>query len=202
MESQALREGRRGRARRWGDLSAPPQVRRSHRFTVNDQTGHQGSAAGQIVYGAATTGHVVRPMGRRDRHLAFVHALAAQERIIVVRNAERLTAEAAGQLQWLHLRPGKQFSLYLIGDTNVGAALHRDHLLYDDIATTVEIRPLVDTVLRLEIASRPPWCSRSGVCGRAVSGSGASSGGAWRCQRGDLVSGHVVDPAPPRLAGQ
>ena len=44
-------------------------------------------------------------MGRRDRHLAFVHALAAQERIIVVRNADRLTAEAAGQRQWLHARP-------------------------------------------------------------------------------------------------
>lgn len=78
----------------------------------------------------------------------------------------------------------------------------RDPLLYDEIATTVEMRPLVDTVLCLEIASRPPLVFAVSRLREGCQRPGASSGGAGCCQRGDLISGHVVDPAPLRLAGQ
>ncbi|RYP86866.1 hypothetical protein EKO23_07790 [Nocardioides guangzhouensis] len=80
----------------------------------------------------------------RDMQDDLVEALAEQPRIVVVRHAERLTAEAAGQLQWLHDRPDATWALILIGDSTVGTALQRDPLLAHAITGTVEVRPLAD----------------------------------------------------------
>ena len=90
----------------------------------------------------ATIAHDDLPL--RDMQDDLVDVLAQHPRVIVVRHAERLTAEAAGQLQWLHDRPGAQWSLILIGDTTVGTALQRDPLLAHAITGTVEVRPLTD----------------------------------------------------------
>jgi hypothetical protein len=90
----------------------------------------------------ATVAHDDLPL--RDMQDDLVDVLAQSPRVIVVRHAERLTAEAAGQLQWFHDRPGAQWSLILIGDTTVGSALQRDPLLAHAITGTVEVRPLTD----------------------------------------------------------
>lgn len=83
----------------------------------------------------------------RDLQDDLVEALAEQDRIIVMRHAERLTNEAAGQLQWLHDHPDTRFALILIGDESVGRAVQRDPLLGHAVTGTVHVKPLTDHVL-------------------------------------------------------
>lgn len=83
----------------------------------------------------------------RDLQDDLVEALAEQDRIIVVRHAERLTNEAAGQVQWLHAHPQTRFAMILIGDDNVGHALQRDPLLAHAITGVVHVKALSGTDL-------------------------------------------------------
>ncbi|MGB3763761.1 MAG: AAA family ATPase [Ornithinimicrobium sp.] len=83
----------------------------------------------------------------RDLQDDLVEALAEEDRIVVVRHAERLTAEAAGQLQWLHAHPDTRFALILIGDQSVGPAVQRDPLLVHAISGTVHVKALTDRAL-------------------------------------------------------
>lgn len=78
----------------------------------------------------------------RDLQDDLVEALAAEDRIVLIRYAHRLCAEAAGQLQWLHNRPDHRWSLFLVGGPATGAALERDPLLREAVAATVEAKPL------------------------------------------------------------
>ncbi|WP_435771373.1 AAA family ATPase [Nocardioides sp. SYSU DS0651] len=78
----------------------------------------------------------------RDLQDDLIEALGEQDRIIVIRNVERLTSEAAGQLQWLHAHPHTRFAMILIGDEAVGDALRRDPLLAHAITGTVHVKPL------------------------------------------------------------
>ncbi|MCD4532507.1 hypothetical protein LRP67_00175 [Nocardioides sp. cx-169] len=83
----------------------------------------------------------------RDLQDDLVEALSEQDRIVVVRHAERLTNEAAGQLQWLHAHPDTRFAMVLIGDESVGSAVQRDPLLAHAVTGTVQVKPLTDRVL-------------------------------------------------------
>lgn len=78
----------------------------------------------------------------RDLQDDLVRALAQQQRIVVVRYADRLTKEAAGQLQWLHDRPGASWSLFLVGSPGTPETVQRDALLRGCIAQTVQVTPL------------------------------------------------------------
>ncbi|MBN1093445.1 hypothetical protein JKP75_13255 [Blastococcus sp. TML/M2B] len=83
----------------------------------------------------------------RDLQDDLVEALAAQPRIVVVEHTERCTAEAAGQIEWLHGRPGQQAAWFLLGGPQAAKAIGRDPLLWDAICATVEVAPLTDEVL-------------------------------------------------------
>lgn len=83
----------------------------------------------------------------RDLQDDLVEALSEQDRIVVIRHAERLTNEAAGQLQWLHAHPDTRFAMILIGDEAVGLAVQRDPLLAHAVTGTVHVKPLTDRVL-------------------------------------------------------
>ncbi|WP_141014464.1 AAA family ATPase [Nocardioides sambongensis] len=93
---------------------------------------------------------------QRDVQDDLVDALAAQPRILVIRHAERLTTEAAGELQWLHDRPDAAWSLILIGNETVGTAIHRDPLLANAITGTVRVGPLKDRNLLSTLQSLHP----------------------------------------------
>jgi hypothetical protein len=80
----------------------------------------------------------------RDLQDDLVEALSARARIVVVEHTERLTAEAAGQLEWLHGRDGQQASYFLLGGPQAAKAIGKDPLLWDAICSTVEITPLKD----------------------------------------------------------
>jgi hypothetical protein len=80
----------------------------------------------------------------RDLQDDLVEALSARPRIVVVEHTERLTAEAAGQLEWLHGRDGQQASYFLLGGPQAAKAIGKDPLLWDAICSTVEITPLKD----------------------------------------------------------
>lgn len=80
----------------------------------------------------------------REMQDDLVDALQAERRVIVLRHAERLTSRAAGQIQWLHDRPGAMWTLILIGDSDVGTAVRRDPLLAHTITSAVQVRPLTD----------------------------------------------------------
>jgi hypothetical protein len=78
----------------------------------------------------------------RDLQDDLVEALAALPRIVVIEHTERLTAEAAGQLEWLHGRPGQQAAWFLVGGPQAAKAIGKDPLLWDAICATVEVTPL------------------------------------------------------------
>jgi len=80
----------------------------------------------------------------RDLQDDLVEALAAQPRIVVVEHTERLTAEAAGQLEWLHGRPGQQAAWILVGGPQAAKAIGKDPLLWEAVCATVEVTPLKD----------------------------------------------------------
>lgn len=65
----------------------------------------------------------------RDLQDDLVEALADQPRIVVIEHTERLTAEAAGQLEWLHGRPGQQAAWILVGGPQAAKAIGKDPLL-------------------------------------------------------------------------
>ena len=99
----------------------------------------------------------------RDLQDDLVEALAAEQRIVVVRHAHRLSAEAAGQLQWLHARPGHAWSLFLIGGPRTGAAISRDPLLRGAVTATVEVKPLKGDELLGVLQSMHPLFLGAGV---------------------------------------
>jgi hypothetical protein len=72
----------------------------------------------------------------------LVAALAEQPRIVVVHRVHRLTAEAAGQLEYLLCRPSGKAAVFLVGGTNAIKAVGRDSLLADAVAITVPVERL------------------------------------------------------------
>lgn len=88
----------------------------------------------------AVVGH--DDISERDLQDDLVRALAAQPRIVLVRRADRLTREAAGQLQWLHARPGRRWALFLLGGPGTGEAIAREAHLRGSVLRTIEVQPL------------------------------------------------------------
>lgn len=89
----------------------------------------------------------------RDLQDDLVQMLNAHPRVVVVRNAERLSREVAAHLQWLHDRPGANWPLMLIGAPNSVRAVERDALLRCRIAQTVSVEPLRGNDLALALQS-------------------------------------------------
>jgi hypothetical protein len=78
----------------------------------------------------------------RDRQDDVAAALATTRRPVVVRHADRLTAEAMGQLHWLHGRPDAQWPLILTGGPKALATMRRDPLISNSIANCVAVSQL------------------------------------------------------------
>lgn len=74
-------------------------------------------------------------------------ALLESPRVFVIRNVQRLSAEAAGQLEWLHSHPRAAFALVLEGGPGTAAAIERDALLRGRIARTLTVPALRGRVL-------------------------------------------------------
>jgi len=86
---------------------------------------------------------------QRDLQDDLVTELTANPRPIVIANAERLTKEAAGQLEWIHsLSPG--WPLFLVGITGTRERIWTEPHLRAQISCDIEVRPLSkDEVLRV-----------------------------------------------------
>lgn len=83
---------------------------------------------------------------QRDLQDDLIVELADSARVVVIGHAERLTKEAAGQLEWLHGRsPG--WSLYFVGLPAARARLATEPHLMVSLADAVEIRGLSTTEL-------------------------------------------------------
>lgn len=68
--------------------------------------------------------------------------LAEQPRIVVIDHADELTVKAAGQLQYLHARPGAAWTLLLLGGPGTSRAVAASARLTGDVLATVEVHPL------------------------------------------------------------
>ena len=78
---------------------------------------------------------------QRDLQDDLTIELAGSTRMVVIGNAERLTKEAAGQLEWLHGRsPG--WALYFVGLPSALARISTEPHLMAALEDTVEIRSL------------------------------------------------------------
>jgi hypothetical protein len=85
----------------------------------------------------------------RDLQDDLAEALAVRARIVVIEHAHRLSKEAAGQLQYLHARPGAQWSLFLVGGPGTVPAVTQDGLLREAICQTITVQPLKgETLIR------------------------------------------------------
>lgn len=81
-------------------------------------------------------------VAERDLQDDVTEALAAAPRAVIVRHADRLTREAAGQLNWLHQHPACRFPLILVGGPAMGRALRAEAHLAGTVVQTVEVKPL------------------------------------------------------------
>lgn len=63
-------------------------------------------------------------------------------RIVIIRNAHRLSIEAAGQIEWLHSHRATSFTLIIEGGKGTANAIEREALLRGRIASTVRVLPL------------------------------------------------------------
>lgn len=83
---------------------------------------------------------------QRDLQDDLTIELAASNQVVVIGNAERLTKEAAGQLEWLHSRsPG--WAMYLVGLPETLKRIATEPHLKAALVDAVEIRPLSTTEL-------------------------------------------------------
>lgn len=102
-------------------------------------------------------------VSERDLQDDLVDALAATPHLILIRHADRLTREAAGQLHWLHERPGSHWPLFLLGGPGTGAALGREAHLRGSVLQTVEVEPLRERVLMDTLQQLHPLLLGAGV---------------------------------------
>jgi len=83
---------------------------------------------------------------QRDLQDDLVVELAGSGRVVAIRHAERLTREAAGQLEWLHSRsPG--WAMYVVGLPAARARLATEPHLMSAMVDAVEVRSLATTEL-------------------------------------------------------
>jgi hypothetical protein len=87
-----------------------------------------------------------RQLSERDLQDDLVIALA-EPRIITVRHVQRLTAEATGQLEWLHSHQRTDFALLMEGGPGTGAVIKREAALLGRIAKTVHVARLETALL-------------------------------------------------------
>lgn len=92
----------------------------------------------------------------RDLQDDLVQMLNTHPRVVVVRNVERLSREAAAHLQWLHDHPGANWPLILVGAPQSLRTVERDALLRCRITQTVHMKPLVSSDLVKTLQSMHP----------------------------------------------
>lgn len=78
---------------------------------------------------------------QRDLQDDLIAELTSSGRVVVIGNAERLTKEAAGQLEWLHAQ-STGWALYLVGIPGTSARIASEPHLASALADIVEVRPL------------------------------------------------------------
>ncbi|MEY2711038.1 MAG: hypothetical protein RL487_821 [Actinomycetota bacterium] len=80
-------------------------------------------------------------LSERDIQDALLRMLT-EPRIVIVRNAHRLSVEASGQLEWLHSHRATSFSLVIEGGMGTVNAIEREALLRGRVASTIRVLPL------------------------------------------------------------
>lgn len=93
------------------------------------------------IHEAVCTGTDSEELTERDIQDDLTQVLS-KPRIVIVRNAHRLSIEAAGQLEWLHSHRATSFSLIIEGGNGTINAVEREALLRGRIASTVRVHPL------------------------------------------------------------
>lgn len=78
----------------------------------------------------------------RDMQDDLVEALGRESSILVIDQAQELTTKAASQLQYLHARPGANWTLVLLGSDDLDRASSTSARLRGDIIATAEVHPL------------------------------------------------------------
>ncbi|MFC6238021.1 AAA family ATPase [Longivirga aurantiaca] len=78
----------------------------------------------------------------RDMQDDLVDALGHESSILVIDQAQELTTKAASQLQYLHARPGANWSLVLLGSDDLDRASTTSARLRGDIIATVDVQAL------------------------------------------------------------
>jgi DNA transposition AAA+ family ATPase len=85
----------------------------------------------------------------REMQDELVDTLRDRECVLAIAHAEELSAKAAGQLQYLHSRPGAAWALVLLGGPGIEKVLTASARLRGDILTAVDVAPLTgDTLIQ------------------------------------------------------
>jgi hypothetical protein len=77
----------------------------------------------------------------------LVEILAAEPRVIVIDEAQNLTAEGLNKIRYLHDRPDADWALLLVGGQDCGRALHSQKQLESRVARWVTLEPLQGDIL-------------------------------------------------------
>ncbi len=102
----------------------------------------------RMLHAAVMAGTEADDLPERDLQDDLTRLLGTP-RVVVVRNAHRLSTEAAGQLEWLHSTPSAAWALVLEGGPGTAAAVERDALLRGRIARSLTVPALKgDELLR------------------------------------------------------
>jgi tRNA A37 threonylcarbamoyladenosine biosynthesis protein TsaE len=94
----------------------------------------------RMAHTALTSGNEADELTERDIQDDLA-SLLAEPGILVIRNAHRLSAEAAGQLECLHTA-ARGHAFVFEGGPGTGAAVERDALLRGAVAATLTVKPL------------------------------------------------------------
>ncbi|MDA8063874.1 MAG: ATP-binding protein [Actinomycetota bacterium] len=95
----------------------------------------------RLIHAAVTRDAESDEMTERDLQDDLVTLLSSPG-ILVIRNAHRLSGEAAGQLEWLHSAAAGGRALVIEGGPGTATAIERDALLRGSVACTLTVQPL------------------------------------------------------------
>jgi hypothetical protein len=94
----------------------------------------------RLLYGAVHQNRDVFAL--RDMQDELTDTLCGEPLVIVIDGAHRLTAQAAGQLHYLHARPGATWTLLLLGGPDTARIIATDANLRGDVLAAVAVEPL------------------------------------------------------------
>lgn len=102
-------------------------------------------------------------VSERDLQDDVVEALTDAPRVVVIRHADRLTREAAAQLNWLHQNPRCRFPMVLVGGPGMGRTLRAEAHMTASVIQTVEVTPLTGEALIVAVQQMHDLFAGAGV---------------------------------------